>query len=102
MNTRARVIDRVAISVIRGVAALLCALLVAIVVNLIAAGFGELTRAGFYVDPPNIAGPGSGIGPQLFNTVYILLLSMAMVVPLGLGMELNSWINPIDFCVFHS
>ncbi len=29
--------------------------------------------------------PGGGIGPQLFNSFYILLLTMVITVPLGLG-----------------
>jgi len=48
-------------------------------------GWAELTRPGFYTRAPNIGGPGSGVGPQLFNTVYLLLLSMLLTVPIGVA-----------------
>ena len=85
MNPRARATSRVAISVMRATALLLLALLVWAIVYLVVNGWGELTRPGFYTKAPNIGGPGSGAGPQLFNTAYILVLSMAMTIPVGLG-----------------
>lgn len=84
MNRRARVANTVAITVVRGLALLLIALLVYIVVYLIAHGFSELRRLDFYTKPPNLGGPGGGVGPQLYNTFYVLLLSMILTVPLGL------------------
>lgn len=84
MNARARAADRLALLVIRGLALLMVALLAYIVVFLLVRGAAELLSIGFYTNAPNTAGPGGGIGPQLFNTVYILVLSMAMTVPLGL------------------
>jgi phosphate transport system permease protein len=85
MTRRLRIQDRIAIGALRGMVALLLALLLWVVVYLLAQGWSELTRAGFYTRPPNIAGPGSGVGPQLFNTVYVLVLSMLFTVPLGLA-----------------
>jgi phosphate transport system permease protein len=84
VNTRARVANTVAITIVRALALLLVALLVYIVVYLIVHGFSELRRLDFYTKPPNPTGPGGGIGPQLYNTVYVLLLSMVLTVPLGL------------------
>jgi len=85
VNRRLRRQNTVAIGVLRGMVGLLVALLVWILVTLLVAGWGELTRGGFYTGVPNIGGPGSGVGPQLFNTVYVLVLSMLIVLPIGLA-----------------
>lgn len=84
MNPRARAADRAALLLIRGLAVLLIALLTWIVVYLLVHGWTELTRAGFFSNAPNIGGPGSGVGPQLYNTAYVLVLSLLFTVPLGL------------------
>lgn len=85
MNARARLSDRAAIAVLRGLALALVALLVWIIVDLLVNGWHELTRAGFFTSPPNIGGPGSGVGPQLYNTVYVLILSLVITVPIGVA-----------------
>jgi len=85
MTRRLRIQDRIAIGALRGMVVVLLALLVWMVVFLLVQGWSELTRLAFYSSPPNIAGPGSGVGPQLFNTVYVLVLSMLFTVPLGLA-----------------
>lgn len=85
MTRRLRIQDRIAIGALRGMVLILLALLAWMVAFLLMQGWSELTRAGFYSNAPNIAGPGSGVGPQLFNTVYVLVLSMLFTVPLGLA-----------------
>jgi phosphate transport system permease protein len=85
VNRRLRRQNIIAIGVLRGMVGLLLALLVWIVVLLLAKGWSELTRGGFYTNVPNIGGPGSGVGPQLFNTVYVLILSMLFALPIGLA-----------------
>jgi phosphate transport system permease protein len=70
---------------LRGMVMLLVALLVWIIVFMLIQGWSELTRGGFYTSVPNIGGPGSGVGPQLFNTVYVLILSMLLALPIGLA-----------------
>ena len=84
MNARARITDRTAILIIRGLGLILVALLAWIIVFLLINGWQELHRAGFYTTAPNIGGPGSGVGPQLFNTFYVLVLSMVLTVPVAL------------------
>lgn len=39
----------------------------------------------FLTSPPSELEPGGGIGPELFNTFYILFLSLAFSLPVGLG-----------------
>jgi phosphate transport system permease protein len=85
MNRRLRRQNTIAIGAVRAMVFLLVALLVWMVVLLLTQGWGELTRGGFYTKAPNIGGPGSGVGPQLFNTVYVLVLSMLFAIPIGLA-----------------
>lgn len=85
MNRRLRRQNAVAIGVVRGMVLLLVALLVWILVALLTKGWSELSRGGFYTAAPDIGGPGSGVGPQLFNTVYVLVLSMIIVLPIGVA-----------------
>ena len=85
MNRRLRRNNSIAIGVVRGMVLLLVALLVWMIVLMLSKGWSELTRGGFYTSVPNIGGPGGGIGPQLFNTIYVLVLSMLIVLPIGLA-----------------
>lgn len=85
MTRRLRTQDRIAILTLRAMVALLLALLVWVVVFLAIQGWHELSRLGFYTSSPNISGPGSGVAPQLYNTFYVLVLSMLFTVPLGLA-----------------
>jgi phosphate transport system permease protein len=84
VNRRARVADRAALFTIRGLGVLLVALLGWIIVFLIVNGWQELHSAHFYTAAPNIGGPGSGAGPQIYNTFYVLVLSMLLTVPVAL------------------
>jgi phosphate transport system permease protein len=84
VNRRARVTDQAAVLIIRTLGVILVALLAWIIVFLIVNGWQELHRAAFYTRAPNIGGPGSGVGPQLFNTFYVLILSMLLTVPVAL------------------
>ena len=84
MNARARAADRAAIVTIRALGVLLVALLAWIIVYVVYDGWQELTRLHFYSAVPNIGGPGSGVGPQLYNTFYVLVLSLVFTIPFGL------------------
>jgi phosphate transport system permease protein len=84
VNRRARTADRTALLVIRGLGVILVLLLAWIIVYLLVNGWQELHRGAFYTKAPNIGGPGSGVGPQLFNTLYVLVLSMLLTVPVAL------------------
>ncbi|BAF59855.1 MAG: phosphate ABC transporter permease PstA [Pelotomaculum sp.] len=65
-----------------------CALLViAILVSL--AGYilyhgGKSISWNFLTSPPQVIRAGGGIGPQIFNSFYLLVLSMAFTLPVGL------------------
>jgi phosphate transport system permease protein len=83
-RTNARVIDTVMTLVIRAVAVFLIVLLVAIVARLLIAGWPEFNLT-FLTTAPNSLDPGGGIAPQLFNSFYVLLLSLIFTVPIGLA-----------------
>lgn len=85
MNRRARIANIGLLTAVRGFVALALLVVGGTAIYLFAQGWSELTRPAFYTSPPNIGGPGSGVGPQLFNTLYILVLSMLLTIPVGLG-----------------
>lgn len=85
MNRRARAANAGMLVAVRVSVGLVLALVAGIALFLLTQGWGELTRPAFYTSPPNIGGPGSGVGPQLFNTLYVLVLSLVMTIPVGLG-----------------
>jgi phosphate transport system permease protein len=70
--------------VIRAVAVFLIVLLVAIVARLLIAGWPEFNLT-FLTTAPKSLDPGGGIAPQLFNSFYVLLLSLIFTVPIGLA-----------------
>jgi phosphate transport system permease protein len=85
VNARARAADRIAIATIRTLAVLMVTLLVGIFVFLIVKGFSVLSTVAFFKDPPDFANVAGGVGPQIYNTFYILVMSMIMTVPIGLS-----------------
>jgi phosphate transport system permease protein len=88
---RARILDKVATGVIWAGAALIVLVLGFLVVYLIVQGLRVitphfLTSGAAKPLPGKFTTPaGSGIGPQLFNSIYFLVLTMLFAVPLGLG-----------------
>jgi len=80
----AQVVDGIATAAIRAIAALLVLLLALMVARLISAGFRELSP-GFLTRPPRSFEAGGGIGPQLFNSFYVLALSLVITVPPGMA-----------------
>jgi phosphate transport system permease protein len=85
VNARARAVDRVAIATIRGLAVAMVLLLAGIFFYLVIKGFSSLSSPSFFTDPPDFAKVGGGIGPQLYNTFYILVMSMIMTIPVGMA-----------------
>lgn len=85
MNRRARVGNAVAVGLIRSIVSVLVILLAAIIVYSVVTGWGELARPRFYTNVPTTTGSGSGVGPQIFNTAYLLVLTVILTIPTGLG-----------------
>lgn len=70
--------------VIVGVGFLIIALLAALLGYLLIRGLGHISWH-FLTSPPESIRAGGGIGPQLFNSLFLLVLTMIITVPLGLG-----------------
>ncbi|MEW4222359.1 phosphate ABC transporter permease PstA [Rossellomorea marisflavi] len=76
--------DKLATGVFVGIAALIIALLVALFAYILAKGIPYITWD-FLTTPSSTVREGSGIRDQLFNSVYILFITMLITVPLGVG-----------------
>jgi phosphate transport system permease protein len=85
VNRRARISNAVAYGAVRSVAALFLGLVACVLVYTVIQGRSELVRGAFYTQPPITDGPGSGAGPQIFNTFYLLVLTLILTVPTGLA-----------------
>ncbi|WP_027093975.1 phosphate ABC transporter permease PstA [Cohnella thermotolerans] len=81
---RAKTVDRIATSVIIGVAVLIMAVLAALLGFLLVRGVRHIDFH-FLTSFPQAIKTGGGIGPQLFNSLFLLVLTMIITIPLGLG-----------------
>jgi phosphate transport system permease protein len=78
---RALIVDRVATAALWAVAVLVVSLLVAIIAHFVIASLPTFSLS-FLFSAPLEEGIG-GIGPLLFNSLYMLVLTMLMTVPIG-------------------
>lgn len=85
MNRSAQRNNAIAFGVIRGLALLFVALVVFVLLYTVIQGSSELVRGAFYTAPPSTDHAGSGAGPQIFNTFYLLILTLLLTVPTGLA-----------------
>ncbi len=79
---RAILIDRMATGALWAIAGLVILILGAIIVHFVLAAIGTISL-GFLVGDPSDTTVG-GIGPILWNSLYILVLTLAITVPLGI------------------
>ncbi|UVI28488.1 phosphate ABC transporter permease PstA [Paenibacillus spongiae] len=80
----AKTVNRIATAVIVLVAAFIVLLLAGLLGYIIVRGFGHISWD-FLTSAPETIKAGGGIGPQLFNSLFLLVLTMIITVPLGLG-----------------
>lgn len=80
-RARARLIDRVMTGVLWGIASIVAGILAAFIIYTIAQGIGVLSWK--FATTASIT--GDAVGPQVFNSFYILILALLICVPLGLG-----------------
>ncbi len=79
---RTIVADRVATAVLWGLGAFVLLLLGGIIVHFVLASIGFMSLSFVFGDPSESA--LGGVGPLLFNSVYMLVLAMLIAVPLGI------------------
>jgi phosphate transport system permease protein len=77
--------DRMATVVLTSIVALMLVMLVAIVGYILANGAGKLFDITFLTSKPEQFKEGGGIGPELFNSFYLLFLTLVISVPVSLG-----------------
>lgn len=80
----AKIKDRIATFTLTTFAILIVVLLFILLGFILTKGWHKLTLD-FITSPPSITTAGGGIGPQLFNSFYLLVLTMMIAMPLGLG-----------------
>ncbi|CAM4321635.1 phosphate ABC transporter permease PstA [Paenibacillus tarimensis] len=81
---KARTVDKIATGIIMAVAGFIILLLAGFLAYIIVRGFGHISYD-FLTSPPQTFREGGGIGPQLFNSLFLLVLTMMITIPLGLG-----------------
>lgn len=82
MNSR--IADRIATGVFSAFAAIITLVLAGLLGYILFHGLAQI-NLDFLTSPSSSYKAGGGIGPQLFNSFYILLITMIFTVPLGLG-----------------
>ncbi|MFC5774810.1 phosphate ABC transporter permease PstA [Ectobacillus antri] len=80
----ARTVNSIWTGIFYAIAGLIVALLLFLVYEIIAKGWGFWDME-FLTGRPSNTRPGGGIGPQLYNSFYMLFLTLIISVPLGLG-----------------
>ncbi|MEJ9150887.1 phosphate ABC transporter permease PstA [Bacillus smithii] len=81
---KAKIADRIATVVFYIIALLLVLLLAGLLGYILLKGLSHISWH-FITSPPESFQAGGGIGPQLFNSLYLLVLTMLISVPLSLG-----------------
>lgn len=81
---RAKLYDRIATGVMIVLVGLLVLVLVSVVGLILIRGVPELSWT-FITTSSSLTQPGGGVGPQLWCTLYLMVLSLAMTVPIGVG-----------------
>lgn len=79
-----RTADKIATVVIVTMALLIVAILVGLLGFILARGLSHISLD-FLTSAPQKVRAGGGIGPQLFNSLFLLVLTLMITVPLGLG-----------------
>ncbi|WP_027407814.1 phosphate ABC transporter permease PstA [Anoxybacteroides tepidamans] len=81
---KARTVDAIWTGILYAISFLVVVLLGFFIVTIILRGWGFWDPQFLFGNPSNTQA-GGGIGPQLFNSLYMLVLTLLISVPLGLG-----------------
>lgn len=103
---RAKLYDRIGTGVLFAAVGILVALLVVIIGRILILGVPQLSWQ-FLTTASSLTQPGGGIGPQLWCTMYLLVLTLLFTVPLGVGAAIyleefarpNRFTNAVRFSV---
>ena len=82
---RAKREDKIATGILMAIVAFIFILLAALIVYIIASGAQKAFDPSFLTGKPEQFKEGGGIGPELFNSFYLLVLTMIISIPMSLG-----------------
>lgn len=82
---RAKREDKIATGILAAIVAFIFILLAALIVYIIASGAQKAFDPSFLTGKPEQFKEDGGIGPELFNSFYLLILTMIISIPLSLG-----------------
>lgn len=77
--------DKVATGILTAIVAFVLLILAAIIIYILVQGAGKLFDVSFLTGEPEQFRAGGGIGPELFNSFYLLFLTLFISVPISLG-----------------
>lgn len=80
----AKKIDKIATFIFYIISSFVVLLLGAFIAYILYKG-GSMLKPSFLFGKPKLSGAGGGIGPQLFNSFYMLVISLIITVPIGIG-----------------
>lgn len=80
----AKIADRIATTIFTLIALLIIFILVGLLGYILAKGLYKINWT-FITTPPKFTEAGGGVGPQLFNSIYMLILTTIITTPIGLG-----------------
>lgn len=80
----AKTYDKIATAILYAISIFIVLLLVGFMGYIIYNGRNSLNFSFLFGDP-KISEAGGGIGPQLFNSFYMLIISLIITVPIGIG-----------------
>jgi phosphate transport system permease protein len=95
---REKVIDRIATGVMILLVGILVVVLAVVVGSILWTGVPQLSWT-FITTASSLTQPGGGVGPQLWCTLYLMVLSLLMTVPIGIGaaLYLEEYARPSRF-----
>lgn len=76
--------DKIATAVFYIISIFIVTLLGAFIAYILYKG-GSMLKPSFLFGKPKLTGAGGGIGPQLFNSFYMLIISLIITIPIGIG-----------------
>ena len=85
VTKRLRAEDHVATGVLTAIVAAILVVLVAVIGYILVSGAGKAFDPHFLTSKPESFKAGGGIGPELFNSFYLLVLTLLISLPISLG-----------------
>lgn len=80
----AKRIDKIATIIFYVISTFIVVLLGAFILYILYRG-GSMLKPSFLFGNPKTTGTGGGIGPELFNSFYMLIISLVITIPIGVG-----------------